>query len=386
MGALPIAHLRAYLMALFTLFGLLLAAPAQAHQTAISTLHVEIRPDDREVDLLLGISPDDLAEYLELDPNGDGYVDQSELPVIKPAVGSYLSEKLAVFNDDRECEAPQPGFVEGPKRMPSLLFRYTAKCAGPLSEVTLENRVMLEAPRGYTHYGRIQLGEDIHTTVFNGDTPTYTVELVDSTEAGEDGKVGKDGKISKTFAEPSLWDVLAQYTWQGVLHILFGLDHVLFVILLLVAARQLRRLLWVVTTFTLAHSITLVASALELVSLSPSVVEPLIALSIAWLAVELLLDREPGKHIFVLTFLFGLLHGFGFSYVLRDEVGLPTDTLMPALFSFNIGVELGQLAIVCLAFPLVAWTRKQEWGRRATAVVATLVLLVALYWFVTRLG
>ncbi|MFW6057704.1 MAG: HupE/UreJ family protein [Persicimonas sp.] len=383
MGAPPIAHLRAYFVAFFTLCGLLLAAPAQAHQTAISTLHVEIRPDDREVDLLLGISPDDLADHLELDPNDDGYVDQAELPLIKPAVGTYLSEKLAVFNDGRECEAAQPGFVESPQRMPALLFRYTAECAGALGEVTLENRVMLEAPRGYTHYGLIQLGEDIHTTVFNGDTPTYTVDLVDSTETGEGGKVGEDGKA---FAEPSLWDVLAQYTWQGVLHIVLGLDHVLFVILLLVAARQLRRLLWVVSTFTLAHSITLVASALELVSLSPSVVEPLIALSIAWLAVELLLDRKPGKHIFVLTFLFGLLHGFGFSYVLRDNVGLPTDALIPALFSFNLGVELGQIAIVCLAFPLVAWTRKQEWGRRAMVVVAALVLLVALYWFVTRLG
>lgn len=359
------------LLVLCTLLGSILAAtPAQAHQTAISTLNVEVRPDAREVDMLLAISPEDVGEFLKLDPNGDGFLEQAELPEVKPQIAAYLEPRLKVTNNGEECEPSEADFVETRRRMAALLFRETARCDQPLGEVTITNRVLLQDRGGYTHYGQIQLGEDIHTTVFNRDTPDYTVEVA---EGGEG------------FAEQSFWEVFATYIWQGVLHIVLGLDHVLFVLCLLLAAREFRRLVAVVTSFTIAHSITLALSALEVFTIAPGIVEPLIALSIAWVAVELLLEREPGKHLYALTFGFGLLHGFGFSYVLRDEVGLPTDALVPALLSFNVGVELGQLAIVAAAFPLVVWARKKEWGRKAIMVVAGAVLLLALYWLVTRI-
>jgi hydrogenase/urease accessory protein HupE len=364
-------------LTLLAVMSSLVAQPAQAHQTAISTLNVEIRPEKREVDLLLVISPEDLADHLKLDPNGDGYLDQSELPMLERTLASYLEPRLQVTNNGARCEPTHQDFVNTGRRTASLMFRKTVVCDEALGELTLENRVMLEAPKGYTHYSQIQLGKDIHTTVFNPDEPTYTLELADDGESIE---------------AQGFWEVFFQYIWQGVLHILLGIDHVLFVLCLLLAARRFRPLLAVITSFTIAHSITLALSALEVVSLSPSLVEPLIALSIAWVAVELLLesknrDKEagPGKHLYVLTFLFGLLHGFGFSYVLRDEVGLPTDALVPALLSFNVGVELGQIAIVAVAFPLVVWARKKDWGSIVVKVMAAGVLLVSLYWFVTRL-
>lgn len=353
--------------------------PVGAHQTAISTLNVEVRPDVREVDLLLAISPDDVTDHLKLDPDGDGWVDQSELPYLEPAIGAYFREHLAVANDGEVCRPTYQDFVKTGRRMASLLYRKTVQCDEALGAVELTNRVMLDSKGGYTHYGQIQLGKDIHTTVFDGDAPSYTLA------------VDPDGTVA---VEQSFWDVFAQYIWQGVLHIVLGIDHVLFVLCLLLAARRFRPLLAVVTSFTLAHSITLALSALEVLTLPPEVVEPLIALSIAWVAVELLLEREnkspadkpsPPMHLYGLTFAFGLLHGFGFSYVLRDEVGLPTDALVPALLSFNIGVELGQIAIVAAAFPLVAWAREREFGGKAIKVVVAVVLVVSLYWFVTRL-
>jgi hypothetical protein len=363
------------------------AVPVAAHQTAISTLNVEIRPDDREIDLLLVISPDDLTDHLKLDPNGDGYVDQAELPMLKATIASYIEPRLQVTNQGTRCKPTYKDFVDAGRRMATLMYRKTVVCDQRLGELTLENRVMLDSERGYTHYSQIQLGQDIHTTVFTVQEPTYSLE------------VAQDGA---GIAEQGFWEVFAQYIWQGTLHIVLGIDHVLFVICLLLAARRFRPLLAVITSFTIAHSITLAVSALEVVSVSPDLVEPLIALSIAWICVELLLEAKspgensddktssdstssPGKHLYVLTFLFGLLHGFGFSYVLRDEVGLPTDALVPALLSFNVGVEIGQIAIVAAVFPLVVWGRKKTWGSVAVKLVAAGVLLVSLYWFVTRL-
>lgn len=357
----------------------LVSRPAEAHQTAISTLNVEVRADSGEVDMLLAISPDDVTDHLQLDPNGDGWVDQSELPYLQPAIGSYFRENLAVTNNGEACAPIHQDFVDTGRRMASLLYRKTVQCDPPLGDVEVTNQVMYDSRGGYTHYGQIQLGKDIHTTVFDFDTPSYTLS------------VGADGTAT---AEQSFWDVFVDYIWQGVLHIVLGLDHVLFVLCLLLAARRFRPLLAVITSFTLAHSITLAMSALEMLTLPPEVVEPLIALSIAWVAVELLLEKKssddeeetgPPLHLYALTFAFGLLHGFGFSYVLRDEVGLPTDALVPALLSFNVGVELGQIAIVAAAFPLVAWVRGRDWGSKGIKAAAAAVLLVSLYWFVTRL-
>lgn len=361
-----LAGFAAALIAFCTLTG-----SAQAHQTASSTLHGEVRPDEREVDLLLSISPQDLALHLRATPNESGLLDRDQLERLEPRMAEYLSSNLAVDNDGRACEPRREAFVDSERAGGALVFRYTAECTEELGEVDIANRVMLETTGGYTHYGRIQLGDDVHTTIFDRSTPVYSVEVADGGGA---------------LAAPDLVEVVGQYLWEGVLHILIGLDHVLFVLLLLVAARDFHRLLWVITSFTVAHSITLVLSALEVVSLSPELVEPLIAASIAWLAIETLLDRKPGRHLFAVTFGFGLLHGFGFAYVLRDNVGLPTETLLPALFSFNVGVELGQIAIVCVAFPLVTWARGKKWGEAVLKVLAAGVLAVSLYWLVTRVG
>jgi hypothetical protein len=356
----------------FLVVGCLGTAPAGAHQTAISTLNVELRAESREVDMLLAISAEDLAVHLELGPDGDGMIDQSQLEHVKPTIAAYLDKGLSVRNGGDACEPAERDFVDTGRRSATLLYRYTAACEQALGKVVVENSVLHESPAGYTHLGQLQLGEDIHTTVFNRDTPTYTIEVAPEGDS---------------LQEQSLADVFKLYVWQGVLHIVLGIDHVLFVILLLLAARTLRRLLLVVTSFTLAHSITLVLSALDVVTLAPAIVEPLIAVSIGWVALELLLgdDDGPGKQLFLLTFLFGLLHGFGFSYVLRDELGLPADALVSALVSFNVGVEIGQLAIVAAAFPLVKWARTKEWSGRATSIVAGAVLVLAAVWFVMRL-
>jgi hypothetical protein len=163
-------------------------------------------------------------------------------------------------------------------------------------------------------------------------------------------------------------------------HIFQGYDHIafLFGLLLVVGARRpregAREVLAIVTSFTVAHSLTLVGSALGWFALSPRVVEPANALSIAFVAVENLLPREP-RGRWALTFGFGLVHGFGFAGVLQ-ELGLPARGLVPSLLAFNVGVELGQLAVVLVALPVLAALSRDRWTPK-TLLPAIFLLPVA---------
>jgi len=154
--------------------------------------------------------------------------------------------------------------------------------------------------------------------------------------------------------------------------------------LLVLIAVGFKRMLWVVSSFTVAHSITLGLSALNIISLAPAIIEPVIALTIAFMAIETMVRKEPPRELVVITFLFGLVHGFGFSYVLRDNVGLPTQALMPALAGFNIGVELGQLGIVLLLFPLRRLWVGKAYERKAVIGLSMIALAISIYWIFER--
>ncbi len=181
--------------------------------------------------------------------------------------------------------------------------------------------------------------------------------------------------------------VFGQYLVLGFTHILpKGLDHMLFVLGLFLLSTRLAPLLWQVTAFTLAHSITLALSMYGVIALSPAIVEPLIAASIVAVAVEnLLTARLHAWRVFV-VFGFGLLHGLGFAGVLT-EIGLPRDEFVTGLIAFNVGVEGGQLAVIALASLAVGyWFRHRPWYRaRVVLPSSALIALIGLYWMVERL-
>lgn len=181
-------------------------------------------------------------------------------------------------------------------------------------------------------------------------------------------------------------DVFRAYTELGFTHILpKGLDHILFVLGIFLLSLHWRPLLYQVTAFTLAHSITLALSLYGLVSLPPSVVEPLIALSIVYVAVENIVVGELKPWRVWVVFGFGLLHGLGFAGVLT-ELGLPPGDFLPALIAFNVGVELGQLAVIALALLTVGtWFRNRPWYRTRIVIPGSaLIAAVGAYWTITR--
>lgn len=185
---------------------------------------------------------------------------------------------------------------------------------------------------------------------------------------------------------PALVQVMGQYIHLGFIHILpDGHDHVLFVLGLVLLTTRLRPLLIQVTAFTAAHSLTLALALYGIVELPARIVEPLIALSIAYVAVENIFARRLTPWRPALVFGFGLLHGLGFAGVLA-ELGLPPDDQVAALIAFNIGIELGQLAVIALAYALVLhWSMEQRWfHRRIVTPASAAITLVGLYWTVER--
>ena len=179
-----------------------------------------------------------------------------------------------------------------------------------------------------------------------------------------------------------------RYLTLGFTHIVpNGLDHMLFVLGIYLLSGRARSVLWQVSAFTVAHSITLGLSMYGVVAVSPRIVEPLIALSIAYVAIENIFLSELKPWRVALVFAFGLLHGMGFAGALK-ELGLPRSEFVTALLTFNVGVEAGQLAVIGAAFMLVGWhCANRAWYRsRIVVPVSTLIACTAVYWTIERLS
>jgi hydrogenase/urease accessory protein HupE len=179
--------------------------------------------------------------------------------------------------------------------------------------------------------------------------------------------------------------VMQTFIPSGVHHIMIGPDHILFLIGLLLLGGTWKQLLMIVTAFTVGHSITLSLAALNIITPSPQIIEPAIALSIVFVGADNLV-RGAGRDLRAgVALVFGLVHGFGFANVLR-EFGLPDEALGWSLFSFNVGVEIGQLAIVVVVATLLALIRKRsEWlGYRVAYAGSVVVIAAGAYWFVER--
>ena len=186
-------------------------------------------------------------------------------------------------------------------------------------------------------------------------------------------------------APPGRLEVAARYLRLGFVHIVpAGLDHILFVLGLFLLSARLRPLVWQVTAFTVAHAATLTLAALGVLSLAPRLVEPLIALSVAYVAIENVLTDRLTRWRPVVVFGFGLLHGLGFAGVL-GELGLPERERLLALVTFNAGIELGQLAVIAAAAGTFGWFASKPWYRPRLAVpVSAVIGLVGVTWAIER--
>lgn len=184
----------------------------------------------------------------------------------------------------------------------------------------------------------------------------------------------------------SKWKLFLEYVQLGILHILEGFDHLSFVMGLLILSTTLKKLLYTISAFTLSHSITLISGVLGIATINTSYVEAMIALSILFLAKEIMLQRQTftKKHLGVVAFIFGLVHGFGFSSSL-SSIGLPHDEIPLSLFSFNLGIELGQIIFILAASAVLKVVHKFITEKKFNTAVAYTIGSISSFWLLERM-
>lgn len=340
----------------------LVCAPAQAHPAPFSYLDLHLSGD--RIDGTLTVHLTDLAYELQTDEPAS-LLDQGALSAQKAAIVAILGPRLRI-GDGTLPQVQWRGIgIVADDDAARLTFSIHA---APPAALAVEADLFPYDPAHQTFVNVYEDGELRQQWILS---------------AGSGERVHYAGTTAGVLA------VLGTFIPSGVQHIMIGPDHVLFVIGLILLGGTWRRLALIVTAFTLGHSVTLSFAALGLVMIPPQVIEPLIALSIVVVGADnLLRGPEPEKSRdlrALLALVFGLIHGFGFAYVLRD-FGLPDGQLAWSLFGFNLGVEIGQLAIV-LAFGLALHLLRQRHpgvARQVATIGSLAVMAAGAYWFVDR--
>jgi hydrogenase/urease accessory protein HupE len=357
---------RAWILSAALGFGVL-ASERLAHAHAVGVSSGEYRIDGKVLYGDIGMAGRDLARWLPaIDTNHDGSIDAEELAAGRETLARAVTDGLRVHADAKVC----PGSLDRAWALEDeggIVFQVHYTCPEVPARLTLAMPMLDALAAGHRHLAR----------VFRSGKPQ--VKVLDRAHATWDLD---DAKATSTAATVGAlaWSMLK----LGVEHILTGADHLVFLLGLILVGGRWRSLVGVVTAFTIAHSITLALAALSIVAPSPRVVEPAIALSIAYVGVENLFVKDASKR-WRITFPFGLIHGFGFAGALR-EIALPRDQLPLALVSFNLGVEMGQLAVLSLALPLTLRARRAPWfGARGVKWLSLAIATGGAVLFIVRL-
>lgn len=342
----------------------------RAHDVGLSTAEALIR--DNTVELTNGFAPADIEQLLPESERGATKWSPSDFDAMKAHLLA-LAPELWEIRSGTTVLRPEEIRVELlPGDNVSFDFSYPL----PLSttEITLRSTRLGELPSAHRQF--LDVTDSAGWTIGSKFLRAHDSELQVSLSA-----------VSRVAESPSTAPTFLGFLKLGVQHIWTGYDHLLFLLALLVVCRTFRSIVVIISCFTLAHSLTLALATLNLVNLPPRLVEAAIAASILFVGLENLWRRgEEPRGRWALTFGFGLIHGFGFASVLRDlGVGTSGQRLALPLFSFNLGVELGQIVIAAVVLPLVWRLKKNEaYSRRGIPLLSAVVSFAGLYWLVER--
>ncbi len=368
---------------LLVVIALLLQTAAWAHKPSDSYLTLRATTGSSDVAVRWDIALRDIDYVLSLDRDGNGEITWGEVRSRSDDITRLATSRLQLSSGDKDCSwaTAAPLMLDKLSDGAYAVLSLSAQCASLAGALKAKYSLLFDVDP--THRGLVQW-------IAPGNTDTQAQALVFGNESGEQ---------QLALQSPGPWETLRQYIIDGVWHIWIGYDHILFLLALLLPSVLLRRqgqwapaprvggavkeVLKVVTAFTLAHSITLSLAVLGVISLPSRIVESAIAASVIFAALSNLRGAVELKR-WIMAFVFGLIHGFGFASVLVD-LGLPTNALVLALVGFNVGVELGQLAIVALFLPLAFWLRGTAFYRVGVLKGGSLIVaLLATWWLVQR--
>lgn len=338
-----------------------LATPAHAHPVPFS--YLDLRLSQGQVEATLTAHVIDLAHDLNLTP-AEALLDTALAEAKQEALLNLLRARLTLAADGRALEWELLRVESLPERQ-ALALHLRFQPAAPPGVLNLRCALFPYDPQHQTFLNVYEESVLVQQEIFNKDRTSF-----DYFAGNRQGA----------------WAVVKKFVPGGVYHIFAGPDHILFIVGLLLLGGSLLRLLGIVTAFTVAHSITLSLAALEVFNPPARWIEPAIALSIVYVGIDNLLVGQAGRDVRAwVAFFFGFVHGFGFASVLR-EFGLPRPALGWSLFSFNLGVELGQACIVVVAAALLLAlrNRNQVLGQRVATVGSVGVILAGSYWFIQR--
>jgi hydrogenase/urease accessory protein HupE len=361
------------IVAILLVAAALLGGPpaAQAHQINLTNARIVIGPD-RTVDVEIAMKGSDVDRVAgtKVYDAAANRVGPAALAASAAPILAYIRAHTAVFGGDGTMCRSGAGTV-----MPDgdgAAIRIPWSCAGVADPLRYRSTVLVD------------VSPDARQVVLIGAGANAAQDLLDA---------GRTETALTGAPPPSLKQVVLRFIGAGIEHIFLGYDHICFLISVVLWSRRLWPVVKIVTAFTLAHSITLSLAALDILRIPSTIVEPAIAASIVYVAVENFLTRDVEKR-WRIAFCFGLIHGFGFASALQ-EFGLTRTALVPALASFNIGVEIGQIAIVSLVMPLLLMLdRVTAPGHRAGPVqvrsapvvyaISAVIIGLGSYWFLAR--
>jgi len=339
-----------------------LASPPITTAHPLSVSYARFTVDHRTVAAVVRLPLDDIDLLLRLDRDLDGTVSQTEIDAAGDRIQEYVARHVHVSADD------------------------TALTLGPARATTWRDpagALYLEAAGAFTSVAEIEtldITSDFLTELYPGHKTLGEVALA----GRSDTFVFERGSAYQgRLGGPGVWATAWSFVRLGIEHIFTGYDHILFLFGLLLIGTTLRSLIGIVTSFTVAHSLTLALATLGIVTPVPWMVEAGIALSIAYIGFENLFVRDP-QYRWKITFVFGLIHGFGFAAVLRD-MHLAQSSVAISLFAFNAGVELGQIAIVGLMYPVIRWLTRTPYRAPVVRFASGAIAAMGLIWFYQRI-
>ena len=353
---------------LVILFLLLLLQDAAAHDPGLSSLTIRQRTKGLEATVTLAVK--DAVQLAELAGDHDGIVTQAEFAQTRSQLQAVVERQLFIAVDGKVANAQSVRSQLDENNNVEVRLNFDAI---GFSSLEIQSKIIASLPLGHRQYLQVQnsAGETLFEQLLSAGADRATVEM-------------PDPHSSIGAFEPAR--SFANFLSLGVKHILTGYDHLLFLFGLLLVARGFFSSLGIITSFTIAHSITLAVATLHLVQIPSRIVEPLIAASIVFVGIENLWRGDIPTARRMVPFGFGLIHGFGFASALREAgIGSGTGGILLPLFSFNLGVELGQIMVAALALPII-WKLRENpifIARWAPACSAAVVLLGS-FWFVQR--
>ena len=346
---------------------LIFASFARAHDPGLSTAALKVFPNRLEAEVIFARA--DIEALVPLDQNHDGLVSPDELERARPQLEPFTRAALNLRVDGTATVAAKSDFRLDDADNFHLVVVFPAQGAKLLAA---ESPLLKTLPRGHRQF--ISLLDE------QGGV------LAEALLSAEQNVIELDMPERLVVSHPDSTGTFPDFFVMGVEHILTGYDHLLFLLGLLIAISQFRATLWVITCFTLAHSTTLALAAFDIVHISGRIVEPLIALTIIYVGAENLLSSGAPSGRWRLTLIFGMVHGLGFATELKEKLaGAIGARITVPLFSFNLGVELGQIAVAALVLPLIFWMRSEPvLLQRSVPVCSAFVMLAGAWWLVQR--